>query len=89
MEGFLMQVGIGAVSGFFVAGAGYLKSFDNVTGYKEQLEIGKFLKTIILGAFVGAGVSATGLPTEAIVALPMYAGITTVVENGIKWLFRR
>jgi len=88
MDDFLVQVGVGIMSGFFVAGAGYLKSYDSV-GVKEKIDGIKFLKTVILGAIVGGSASVTGMTPEAIMALPAYVGITAIVENGLKAIYRK
>ena len=82
----IQSIGLGAVSGLFIAGAGYFKSY-NESGH-EPFEGTKFASTVILGAIVGGIASGTGMAPEAIIALPMYAGITAFVENLIKSILR-
>lgn len=87
MEEILYNAGIGAVASCFIAGAGYFKSIDATK--PEGFDAVKFLKTVILGAAVGGIATATGLQPDLITALPMYAGVTAVLENALKGLFRR
>ena len=83
MEEILTQFGMGALGGFGIAVTGYVKSSK-----EEFFEPQKFLLTIILGTIVGGAAGLTGLAPEAIVAFPAYAGITAIVENLLKKLFR-
>lgn len=84
MEAILVNVGIGILSSVFIAGAGYFKARE-----EENFDVAKFGKTLILGAVVGGIVGYTGMAPDAVVALPLYAGISTFVENLIKGVLRR
>jgi len=88
MEEILYNAGIGAASCFFVAGAAYFKAYND-SGEKEGFQIGKLLKSVILGAAVGGVAGGTGMAPQLIVAMPAYAGLEVFVENCIKSLLRR
>lgn len=87
MTDIILSAGIGALSGLFIAGAGYFKSYDE-NHEKESFQADKFALTTILGAIVGGTSGITGMAPDVIVSLPMYAGITAVVENAIKAIIR-
>lgn len=78
-------IGLGALAGLFVAGAGYFKS----NSYQEGFDVVKFLKTIILGGIIGGAVPATGLTENTIVLLLTNIGAVAFIENVLKGLFRR
>uniref|UniRef100_A0A6M3XIN9 Holin n=1 Tax=viral metagenome TaxID=1070528 RepID=A0A6M3XIN9_9ZZZZ len=83
----LTQIGIGALAGIFVAGAGYLKSYSN-TGDKESFDGKKFASTIVLGGLVGLITTASGQEPSVIEGMLVYMGITGFVENIFKGIKR-
>ena len=88
MEEILYNAGIGALASFFLAGGSYLKAY-NASGDKEGFKLGKFLKSIVLGAAVGGVAGGTGMAPQLIVAMPAYAGLEVFVENLVKSVLRR
>ena len=88
MEEIINRAGIGALSGFFIAGAGFLKSYDE-HGLHNPFDLVKFGKSIVLGGRVGGVAGGSGLQPNFIVSLPVYAGITVFVENLIKAIVRK
>ena len=81
-----LSMGIGALSGLFMAGAGYLKSYNGTV--PEDFNLTKFASTTILGLIVGGIAGATGMTPDVIVALPAYGGLTLFIENLIKSISR-
>ena len=68
----------GVLGGALYAVSGYLKS-------KEKFDKQKFLRTLVLGAIVGATNAMLGLPiTEEAVLIALSAGEVAVIENFIK-----
>ena len=80
-------IGLGILSGVFVAGAGYLKS----VGKKNQdpFDKIKFFKTTVLGGIVGGIVPYTGLTADVVMIVLVNAGVVTLVENLLKTIFRK
>jgi uncharacterized membrane protein (UPF0136 family) len=77
---------IGATSGLFMAGSGYFKSYNQNS--QEGFKLEKFGSTVVLGAIVGGVAGSTGMAPEIIIALPIYAAVTTFVENAVKGIIR-
>jgi hypothetical protein len=78
---------MGMVSGAVVAGSGYLK---NKPKYDfEGIDPVKAGKTIVLGAIVGGMVGATGMSPDIATTFLASAGITVVVENLLKSVYRK
>jgi hypothetical protein len=88
MEGVLENIGLGALSSIFIAGVGYFKGLSP-EGKLQEFDPIKFCSTVILGGIVGGTAGATGMTTDVIVSLPMYAGITVFVENILKAIKRK
>ena len=80
-------IGLGILSGVFVAGAGYLKSIGKKG--QDPFDKIKFLKTVILGGIVGGVVPYTGLAADVVTIVLVNAGIVTLVENLLKTIFRK
>ena len=73
----------GGLAGFFVAGAGYVKSMK-----EEDFEPIKFIPTVILGGIAGALVSMTGMTQDVAVLFLSTSGITHLVQTGAKAMWR-
>lgn len=84
----LYQVGYGVIAGAGLSIVGFLKSYKP-TGEHESFDSFQLIKTVILGAIVGAVSGATGMAVDVVTALPIYAGITAIVEDGLKAIYRR
>jgi len=70
---------LGLIGGALYAVSGFLKSMD------EKFEYKKFLRTVVLGAIVGATNSLLGIPvTEDAVMVALSAGEVAIVENFLK-----
>jgi hypothetical protein len=74
----------GALGSVFLNGSDYWKK----TTYEEFLW-DKFLYSLASGAVVGFGAGLLGMPAEAFMATPAYAGISRTLENFFKALFRK
>ena len=80
-------IGLGILSGVFVAGAGYLKSVGKTN--QDPFDKIKFLKTTVLGGIVGGVVPYTGLTADVVMIVLVNAGVVTLVENLLKTIFRK
>jgi len=90
MEAIIVNGALGAVSGFFIAGAGYFQaSQSNQNWQQTEFDPVKFGKTIVLGALVGGIAGASGMAPAALTALPVYAGVEVFVERIVKAIWRK
>jgi len=55
----------------------------------EKFEVVKFTKSIVLAFFVGTCASLLGVEADIVVASPIYAGLSLVLENLLKAVVRR
>ena len=78
----LINMGIGVLSGFFLAGAGYFKS-------QEPLDLVKLGSTLAIGAVAGGITGGTGLTNDVVTGFLATAGITTFIYTIIKGLLKR
>lgn len=79
----LEAVLFGGLAGFFVAGAGYLKSMK-----EEDFEPLKFMPTVILGGLTGSLIAFTGFTQDVAVLVLSTSGITHLVESSAKIIWR-
>lgn len=89
MEEILANISYGALAGFFTAGVQYLKHRSPVNGKLEVFDKWKMGKTVIVGALVGGGVSATGMQPDVVTLFFANAGIILFIENGLKAVRRK
>ena len=84
---------IGALGGASFALSGYLKSEKGRFKKIEEFDSTKFLKTMMLGAIIGAVSGGTGLEYQTtvdyLVSMGIYGGLTGIIENIAKAISRR
>ncbi|MFA6065339.1 MAG: hypothetical protein WC746_05845 [archaeon] len=81
---------MGIIAGLAVAVAGYLKAYAKTDekGNREAFSLDKFATTVILGAFIGGGLSVISLQDDAVMMFLSTAGITVIIEDVIVALLR-
>jgi hypothetical protein len=79
----LVRAATGAFAGITFAFTGIGKSPG------EAVDWFKMTKTGILGAIVGIGSEFTGMPMISLQTYLLDAGVTALIENGLKALWRR
>lgn len=84
MEQVITQIGIGLFAGMSLSAAGYFKSRES-----EVFDAEKFLITTLVGGIVGGISGFTGMAPDVVIAMPMYVGVTVVVENIVKGIKRK
>lgn len=88
MEQIVYQAGFGLFAGGLISATGYLKSY-HPEGNHVGFDIFKFVKTAVLGGVVGGAAAFMGITPEVFIALPVYAGVETAIENVLKAILRK
>ena len=85
-------IAIAVVAAIMYAGSMYLKKLASSEN-PQDFDVAKFVSTLIVAVVIAATMIGAGITTitEADIAtqLVMYAGLTTLIENTIKTIYRK